>query len=218
MTTRTDSEIQQDALDELTWDAAGDAQNLNVTVAGGFVTITGQVSAYAEKREAERLTEMIPGVREVIVKINVVAVESFGDSELGAAVDNALRWVAYLPERAVNASVKDGWVTLSGAVHWGFQRRIAEDAVRYMKGVKGLTNAIVVANCGTPVDDIKENIQDALRRRYDAEDQHVLVSVDNRVVTLSGTVTDWWHRYLARKSAWNAPGVEDVRDQIQIAG
>jgi len=51
MTTRTDSEIQQDALDELTWDAAVDAQNLNVTVAGGFVTITGQVSAYAEKRE-----------------------------------------------------------------------------------------------------------------------------------------------------------------------
>jgi len=60
---RTDSDIQDDALDELTWDAAVGARNLGVTVAGGVVTITGQVGAYAEKREAERLVEMIPGVR-----------------------------------------------------------------------------------------------------------------------------------------------------------
>jgi osmotically-inducible protein OsmY len=33
---------------------------------GGVVTITGQVSTYAEKREAERLAEMSPGVGEVI--------------------------------------------------------------------------------------------------------------------------------------------------------
>jgi osmotically-inducible protein OsmY len=217
MTTRTDDEIQQDALDELTWDAAVDARNLGVTVAGGVATITGQVSAYAEKREAERLAEMIPGVREVIVKINVVTVESFSDSELGAAVDNAVRWAAYLPEKAVSTRVKDGWVTLSGTVHWGFQRQNAEDAVRYMKGIKGLTNTITVANRRTPADDIQANVEAALVRRYDAEDQHVLVNVDDRVVTLSGTVTNWWHRNLARKSAWNAPGVEDVRDQIQIA-
>jgi len=61
MACRTDSDIQRDALDELTWDAAVDARNLGVSVAGGVVTITGQVSAYAEKREAERLVEMIPG-------------------------------------------------------------------------------------------------------------------------------------------------------------
>jgi osmotically-inducible protein OsmY len=41
MPMRTDSEIQRDALDELTWDAAVDARNLGVTVAGGVVTING---------------------------------------------------------------------------------------------------------------------------------------------------------------------------------
>jgi osmotically-inducible protein OsmY len=217
MPTRTDSEIQKDALDELTWDAAVDARNLGVTVAAGVVTITGQVSVYAEKREAERLTEMIPGVRAVIVNINVVTAESFSDAELGVAVHNALNWAAYLPEKSVSTRVEDGWVTLSGTVHWGFQRRNAEDAVRYMKGVKGLTNAISVANRGKPVAGTKANIEASLTRRYDAEDQHVLVSVDDRVVTLSGTVTSWWQRYVARNSAWNAPGVEAVRDHIQIA-
>jgi len=214
---RTDSDIQDDVVDELTWDAAVDARNLGVTVAAGIVTITGQVSAYAEKREAERLAEMIPGVREVIVNIDVITVEAFGDSELKIAVHNALSWAAYLPADAVSARVEDGRVTLSGTVHWGFQRRDAEDAVRYMKGVKGLTNAITVANRTAPVGDIKTNIEAALKRHYDAQGQHVLVSVDDRVVTLSGTVSSWWHRYLTRNSAWNAPGVEDVRDHMRIA-
>ncbi len=92
MPIRGDSEIQQDALDELTWDAAVDARNLRVTVAGGVVTITGQVNAYAEKREAERLVEIIPGVRGVIVHIDVVTAQASGDAELG--VEHCrLNWV-----------------------------------------------------------------------------------------------------------------------------
>jgi osmotically-inducible protein OsmY len=217
MPTRTDGEIQHDALDELKWDAAIDARNLGVSVTGGIVTITGQVSAYAEKREAERLAEMIPGVRDVVVDIEVVTVDGFSDTELGVAVNNALSWAAYLPVDAVSAQVKDGWVTLSGSVRWGFQRQNAEEAVRYMKGVRGLTNAIAIVNRGAAAGDIQANIEAALARRYDAQDQHILVGVNDRVVTLSGTVTNWWHRHLTRNSAWNAPGVEDVRDQMRIA-
>jgi osmotically-inducible protein OsmY len=217
MTTRTDGDIQHDTLDELTWDAAVDARNLGVTVAGGVVTITGQVSSYAEKREAERLTEMIPGVAEVIVHVDVVTAQSFTDAELALAVQNALRWAAYLPADTVHARVENGWVTLSGSVQWGFQRQNAEGAVRYMKGVKGLSNGITVANRAAPAGDIKANITAALTRREDAEDQHVLVSVDDRVVTLSGTVTNWWQRYLTRSAAWNAPGVENVRDRLHIS-
>ena len=151
------------------------------------------------------------------VNIDVITVQAFGDGELSVAVHNALSWAAYLPDAAVSARVEAGWVTLSGTVHWGFQRQNAEDAVRYMKGVKGLTNAIVVANRSAPVADIKANIEAALRRHYDAQNQHVVVSIDDRVVTLSGTVSSWWHRYLTRNSAWNAPGVEDVRDHMRIA-
>jgi osmotically-inducible protein OsmY len=36
-------------------------------------------------------------------------------------------------------------------------------------------------------------------------------------LTLSGTVTNWWQHYLMRNTAWNAPGVELVRDRLQIA-
>ena len=213
---RTDGEIQQDVLDELTWDAAVDARNLGVSVAAGIATITGQVSAYAETREAERLAEMIPGVKDVIVNIDVVTVKAFSDAALERAIAHTLEWAAYLPDDVVSARVEDGWVTLSGTVPWGFQRQNAEGAVRYMKGVKGLTNAIKVADRSVPVGTLKAAIEAALSRRQDAKDQHVVVDIDDRVVTLSGTVTNWWHRYLTRNSAWNAPGVEDVRDHLRI--
>ena len=217
MPLRTDAEIQQDALDELTWDAAVDARNLGVSVAAGVVTITGQVSSYAESREAERLAEMIPGVREVIVSIDVVTAGAFADAALAAAIHDALKWAAYLPQDAVSVQVEGGAVTLSGTVRWNYQRQNAADAVRYMKGVTGLTNAISVVNRSAPAVNIKANIEAALARRYDAGDQHVVVSVDDRVVTLSGVVSNWWHRYLSRNTAWNAPGVEDVRDHLRIA-
>lgn len=44
-----------------------------------------------------------------------------------------------------------------------------------------------------------------------------MVSVDDRVAIPSGTVTNWWYRYLSRNSAWNAPGVEEVHDHLRIA-
>ena len=217
MPIRTDAEIQQDALDELTWDAAVDARNLAVRVTDGVVTLTGQVDSYAEKREAERLVEMIPGVREVVLSIDVVTVEACEDAELAAAIRSALTWASYLTRDTVSVAVLHGWVTLSGTVRWGFQRRNAGEAVRYMKGVRGLTNDITVTNPGVDAVGIKQNIEAALARRDDAADQHIVVRVDDRVVTLSGVVTNWWHRYLSRSSAWSAPGVEDVRDHLRIA-
>ena len=41
-------------------------------------------------------------------------------------------------------------------------------------------------------------------------------SVTGKDVTLSGTVTSWWQRRLARNSAWNAPGVQNVTDHMTI--
>jgi osmotically-inducible protein OsmY len=86
-----------------------------------------------------------------------------------------------------------------------------------MKGVTGLDNAIIIRNRQMPVRDIKASLEAALTRRYDTANQDVLVTVDDRVVTLSGTVADWWHRHRTRQAAWKTAGVEDVRDHIRIA-
>jgi osmotically-inducible protein OsmY len=67
-----------------------------------------------------------------------------------------------------------------------------------------------------PASTIRANIETALKRHFDAERQHITVRVADAVVTLSGTVTSWYERHLARKSAWNSPGVHRVDDDLLV--
>ncbi|HBB96302.1 MAG TPA: ornithine aminotransferase, partial [Blastocatellia bacterium] len=59
--------------------------------------------------------------------------------------------------------VKDGWVTLEGAVEWQYQKNTADSAVRKVKGVKGVTNVVTVKPKVEPAD-LKRKIMDAFKR------------------------------------------------------
>jgi osmotically-inducible protein OsmY len=50
-----------------------------------------------------------------------------------------------MPPERPRVSVSDGWVTLEGTVQREFQRQLIEKAVREVAGVRGITNALVVA-------------------------------------------------------------------------
>jgi osmotically-inducible protein OsmY len=47
-----------------------------------------------------------------------------------------------VPKDSVKVKVEGGWVTLTGTVEWEFQRQAATDAVRYLVGVKGVTDQL----------------------------------------------------------------------------
>jgi osmotically-inducible protein OsmY len=214
---KTDSQIQLDVTSELDWDAAVNATKLDVAVKDGLVTISGQVGSYSEKWEAERAVQRVAGVKALVVKIVVAPLDARTDADIArAAAEGALAWVSYLPKESIKIQVENGWITLSGKVDWDFQRQNAASTVRHLKGVKGITDDIVIA-LETPSSAIKANIEAALERRFDSEDQHIAVSVSGKDVTLSGSVTSWWQRDLARDSAWNAPGVQNVKDHMTIA-
>ncbi len=63
----------------------------------------------------------------------------------------------------------------------------------------------------------KSGIEAALARRSDSDDQNISVEVSDGDVTLTGTVTNLWERELARETAWSAPGVRHVVDNLSIA-
>jgi len=65
------------------------------------------------------------------------------DSEIAETVARALQWHICVPGQ-VEATVENGWVTLTGCVKWEMERRAAEDAVRYRSGIKGISNDITV--------------------------------------------------------------------------
>src|ERR1700736_5074991 len=71
----------------------------------------------------------------------------------------------------IKAVVKNGWVTLEGEVEWNYQRDYAERAVRWIKGVKGVSNLIRLQPRLEPKPvEIKQKIEEAFRRsaRVDA--------------------------------------------------
>jgi osmotically-inducible protein OsmY len=60
--------------------------------------------------------------------------------------------------------VSHGWVTLEGTVNYYYQKAAAESQVRYLTGVKGVTNAIEIAPPAATPTDVKTKIEEALKR------------------------------------------------------
>jgi osmotically-inducible protein OsmY len=48
--------------------------------------------------------------------------------------------------------VEKGWLTLEGEVDWFYQKQAAKRAVRYLRGVRGVSDAITLSVRTTPRD------------------------------------------------------------------
>jgi osmotically-inducible protein OsmY len=49
-----------------------------------------------------------------------------------------------VPDGKIKVNVHDGWITLEGTVSHTHERKAAENAIRNLTGVKGLSNLISV--------------------------------------------------------------------------
>jgi osmotically-inducible protein OsmY len=111
--------------------------------------------------------------------------------------------------------VDKGWVTLEGQLEWNYQRQEAERAVRRIKGVKSVINAIALAPRATP-SEVKHKIEEAFRRSAEIDASRVVVEANRGEVVLKGTVRSWAERQEAERAAWAAPGVTKVENRIVI--
>ena len=66
------------------------------------------------------------------------------DAEIAREIVDALTRNALVPLHRVHAVVADRWVTLSGTLQWEYQRTSAERTAAKVKGVKGVSNAILL--------------------------------------------------------------------------
>jgi osmotically-inducible protein OsmY len=213
----TDRDLQENVQKALDWEPSVDAAEIGVSVDNGVVTLRGDVKTYAEKSAAERVALKVYRVNAVANDLNVQLRDGHAktDTEIAQAVLSGLRWNTVVPDERITVAVSNGWVTLGGNVEWEYQRSAAANAVRYLLGVRGVTNTISVTPHVT-VPDVKAKIEAALTRSAEVDARRINVTVLDGKVTLTGNVHSWFERDEARHAAWAAPGVKEVDDRIAV--
>jgi osmotically-inducible protein OsmY len=144
-----DSAITAAVKSELAASMENDAINVNVDTRGGEVTLTGVVKTQAEKEQAKRVAGTTEGVTRVINNITVNTKGRFGEGA-GMTADELAIYSKiknrYIAEGVTGAevAVKDGVVTLKGAVDDDQTRARAEFIARATSGVREVNNLIKV--------------------------------------------------------------------------
>ena len=212
---KTDSELRHDVERELEWDPSIDARNIAVAAKNGVLTLTGHVPTYSDKWRAESIAKRVSGVTAIANEIEVKLTGERTDTDIAEAARMALRLDNRIPADSVKVIVSHGWVTLEGKVPYYYKKSAAESDVRYLAGVKGVTNSIEVAPIVSPVE-IKTKIEDAFKRSAVVDANRISVEAIGGKVILRGTVRSWAEREEAESAAWRAPGVTQVENKIEV--
>ncbi|MFZ6681102.1 BON domain-containing protein [Undibacterium sp. Tian12W] len=215
---KTDAKLKEDVNAELQWEPSINAARIGVEVKDGIVTLAGHVDSYSEKLEVERATQRVTGVKALAVEIEIdlPGTSHRHDRDIAATAQNVLGWMSILPYGSVKIMVENGWITLSGEVDWEFQKVAAVVAVRYLMGVRGVSDDIQIKSKVSP-GVVKSEIEAALKRSAMDDAKKINVVVDNANVTLSGKVGNWAERESARHAAWGTPGVKKVVDNMTLS-
>lgn len=216
---KTDMQLQKDVIDELRWQPRTRDAEIAVAAKDGIVTLGGQAMSFIQKFEATRIAERVNGVRAVADEIHVKLPNSSvrTDADIAHSVVSALKWNIEVPDTRITVKVENGWVTLHGDVDWQFQKLAAERAVRYLTGVKGVNDLLVVKQPAVAPSVVQGQITSALKRSATVDAARVHVdSKTGGVVVLSGTVRSWTERADAERAAWATPGVSFVLDDLAV--
>jgi osmotically-inducible protein OsmY len=213
-----DKRLQEDVVHELWWEPSLNASDIGVSCADGVVTLRGNVRSYAERVRAERVAQRVFGVTAVVndVQVRLTDEHTRTDTEIAEAAVTALKWNTLVPAGRVAVLVANGWITLTGAVSWQYEKDAAARAVRYLPGVKGVVNNVTVRP-HVDATDVRDKIEAAFRRSAEIDARRITVTAKDGKVTLSGNVPSWAVRNEAERAAWAAPGVREVDDQLAVA-
>jgi osmotically-inducible protein OsmY len=141
------------------------------------------------------------------------------DSDIRRDVETELQWEPTLDSRDIGIAVKDGVVTLSGAVRSYAERRAAEDASKRIAGVVGLANDIAVVlprSDEVPDPDIAHAASLALRTHLGPAAEGIRPIVSQGSPALEGEVAWGYQRQGAEIAVRHLKGVRAVENRIKV--
>jgi osmotically-inducible protein OsmY len=204
---------------ELGFDPLVDAADITVMDVNGDVALNGTVSSYPQYLEAAAAAQRVDGVKNVHNHLEVVLPpgDDRDDAMLTTAANNALTLNITVPD-GIEATARDGNLTLTGTVTYGAQRAAAELAVTGLVGVRNIRDYIEIDDDADPID-VDLMVADALDRwALIPDDSDVKVDTRGNTVTLTGHVRTWAEHDAVVDAAWMTSGVHDVNDDLTITG
>jgi osmotically-inducible protein OsmY len=214
---KTNEQLQKDVQDAIKWQPLLKAAEVGVTAKDGVVSLTGIVSSFTKKLEAEKAAKGVLGVKAVVEDIHVKFANDINKTDLDLAneVLSGMKWNWSIPNDKIQVKVEDGWVTLDGAVEWNYQRDAAKNSAADLIGVKGVINNIKVNSLSADLVE-QEAIEKALSRSWMIDDHNIQVKVKGNKVVLRGAVESLFEKDEAARLAWNAPGVNEVDNELAV--
>ena len=141
------------------------------------------------------------------------------DSTLRQDIIDELDFEPSIDAASIGVAVEDGVVTLTGHVSTYAQKATAEDAVRRVKGVKGIAEEIEVRPFGTNKtadDEIVKRALQTITWNTVIPDGAIQVKVQDGWVTLTGKV-DWqYQKTAATQTIGGLAGVLGVYNKIEV--
>ncbi|AZA92909.1 BON domain-containing protein [Chryseobacterium nematophagum] len=213
---KTNAELQKDIQDAIKWEPLLNSAEIGVIVKDGIVTLTGTVDSYAKKLQAEHATKNVSGVKILVEDIEVKLPDprSKTDVEIAGEIIAAFKANSFIPEEKITVKVENGWVDLDGEMSWEYLRDITENAIKYLPGVKGIYNNIII-NPEVHNTIEKSDIEKALDRSS-IDNSEISVSVSGTTVTLTGNVHTWHQKEEAGRVVWKTPGIQDVKNELTV--
>lgn len=214
----TDEEIQAAVQRELERTADVDAAGIGVAVEDGTVALSGEVDTLLERIAAKSAALRVHGVMTLIDKLVVHprSGSTSTETDIAKRVERTLRAASNVPD-TVQAEISGHEVTLRGKVEWDFERRAAERAIRYLRGVTWVSNNITLTPRPSAAD-TEQAIVEAFARNAQLNAEAIQVRVCGDVVTLTGTVRTYAEKQQAGQAGWSSPFVAEVRNELRVRG
>ncbi len=153
----------------------------------------------------------------ILLSIITVTLPQRDDNDIADAIEYEYRADHTINVNQIEINVVDGIVKLTGSVTNLKAKERAAKIARSIKGVRSVSNLISV---DPPVVLSDKGIEKRVRNALEADPAtslyDITVSVENRFVTLSGTVDSYQAKELCRYVAMSAEGVVDIYNSIHV--
>lgn len=224
---RSDKEIKKDAQDSLTRDVYLAGFPVEVSVKNGIITLKGKVATAYEKDRAYNDVFWIWNVKDVDNQLLVKGWLKEGarkkaevptDEQLGKFIKDELSYDSRIttPDK-IKVDAAGGNVTLSGSVPTFYQKRIAKMDALNVIGTAIVTNYLTVKERARSDISIQNDILTELDADYSLNlEGTVKTRVNNGIVTLTGSVANYWDKAHAYDVVSRVNGVRDVINNIKV--